>query len=80
MTTATYHGDRCLRGMAQNFVLPEKRLGHDMSHDIIYDGDIVAANRGPLKVLILGSLKIEGALSRAGSELCFSPREKATGG
>jgi hypothetical protein len=58
MTTASYHGERCLRGMALDFSIPRKNQGGDMN--IVYDDKADRLNRGPLKVLIIGRMKVEG--------------------
>ena len=60
MTTVSYHGERCLRGLAWDFSIPGKLLGDDGSDDIIYDDEVDRLNRGPLKVLIIGRMKVEG--------------------
>lgn len=59
MTTASYHGERSLRGLARDFT-PGKTLGTNLNDDIIYDDKVDCLNRGPLKVLIIGRLKMEG--------------------
>jgi hypothetical protein len=60
MTTASYHGERCLKGMARDFVLPKNSGDDPANHDIIYDDEAGLQDRGDLKVLIIGLLKVKG--------------------
>jgi hypothetical protein len=59
MTTASHHGERCLRDIARDFSLPEK--GRDdgvLKQDVIYDDEADRVMRGPLKCLIIGEMKV----------------------
>jgi hypothetical protein len=60
MTTASYHGERWMRGLARYFS-PGKNMGVNVNDDIIYDDEAGCLNRGPLKVLIIGRMKVEGS-------------------
>lgn len=60
MTTASYQGDRFLKGKAKDFHLPEDEGGDGIHHDILFDDPAARALRGPFKVLVVGHLKLEG--------------------
>jgi hypothetical protein len=60
MTTASYHGERCLRGIARDFIILEKGQVNDVvKEDIIYDNDADRMERGPLKCLIIGRMNVK---------------------
>jgi hypothetical protein len=60
MTTASYQGDRHLKGIAKDFYLPENEEVDDVNRDIVFDDPATRSLRGPLKVVVIGNLKVEG--------------------
>lgn len=64
MTTASYHGERCLKGMACDFALPPKGCDESVHYDIIFDDPVSLHDRGDLKVLTIGLLKIKDAVRK----------------